>query len=68
MGALHLPSGAYEVTIKIESENGSVSEQSQFYSKTQLIPPSGFPQYHIQAGYLQDPSQLNTVSLPYNSP
>jgi outer membrane usher protein FimD/PapC len=56
----NLPTGAYEITLKTEAENGSVSQETQFFSKTTRIPPLHHPQYGFQVGYLQDRYGNNT--------
>jgi hypothetical protein len=61
-----LPNGSYEVTLVIEAENGSSTEETQFYSKSNRLPPLRFPQFSVQLGYLQNPF-ISTVFPKYSN-
>lgn len=44
------PSGAYDITIKIYSDNLLQQEETRFFVKTTYLPPLDEPQYFIEAG------------------
>lgn len=47
-----LPEGAYEVTISIQSINGTAREERQFFSKNTYLPAPGQVMLHSAAGLL----------------
>ncbi len=48
-----LPTGTYEVDIKIKDPVRGLLSETRLYSKSYSLPPSGLPQYFIEAGCLQ---------------
>jgi len=48
-----LPNGAYDVTLKIRNNQGSVREETRFYIKTEQVPPMAFPQYYANIGMVE---------------
>lgn len=49
-----LPSGSYDIEIRITDASGSTRTETRFYSKTALLPPSDQDIYFLQAGQLVD--------------
>ncbi|MSP53635.1 MAG: hypothetical protein EXR81_05225 [Gammaproteobacteria bacterium] len=59
-----LPSGAYPILIEIRTDQGVLSRQTRFFAKTGMIPPANFPQYYLDAGYLQNNLFTNNAQIP----
>ena len=55
-----LPSGAYDVVIRILEGSTLIAEETRFYRKTNQIPPADQSVYFIEAGQLLDDSGDNT--------
>lgn len=49
-----LPSGAYDITIRILEGGAVVSEETRFYRKTSQIPPRDQSIYFVEVGQLMD--------------
>jgi hypothetical protein len=59
-----LPSGAYQIAIRIRDTQGNVTSQTRFFSKTSQIPPLEFPQYYASVGYLEKNQFDQNTTLP----
>jgi hypothetical protein len=47
-----LPTGSYEVIIRIREAGGVMREERRFFTKTQQVPPSNAPRYVLELGVL----------------
>jgi len=45
-----LPGGSYEIVLRITGSQGSVTEETRFYSKTNRLPPKDQPLYFFEVG------------------
>ena len=54
-----LPSGAYDVELRITDSSGLVRVERRFYSKNTKIPPEGEALFFIQAGQYVDTERLD---------
>lgn len=59
-----LPSGAYDIEIRITDAGGSVRTQRRFFSKSNQLAPRGVPLYHLSGGLVVQPDHRET--LPQN--
>lgn len=48
----NLPSGAYDVTLRIREAGGAVREERRFFSKSSQMPPADMPRYVLELGVL----------------
>ena len=60
----NLPSGAYTVTLRIRETNGTVREETRFFSKSSQIPPKDLPLIFGEAGVI---GRARTSGLPERS-
>lgn len=57
-----LPDGAYDITLRIRSNQGVTREEKRFFVKTAEIPPLNFPQYYASFGWLErDYTKTNSI-------
>ncbi|MHA1539073.1 MAG: CS1-pili formation C-terminal domain-containing protein [Alphaproteobacteria bacterium] len=59
-----LPSGAYDVEIEIIDEIGNKETKSEFFVKSNEIPPVDTTLFSVGAGYLEDKSRDDRDTLP----
>ena len=52
-----LPDGAYDVTIRVRDEGGSLTEETRFFAKSNTVPLADEPTYVLQAGVLVEESR-----------
>jgi Mat/Ecp fimbriae outer membrane usher protein len=62
----NLPDGSYEITLRTTQINGTVTEETRFYTKSQRLPPLGAPLYLLEFGFLatQFDSQGERENIP----
>lgn len=62
-----LPDGAYDVTLRIREIGGETREETQFFIKTESLPPEDTPLYYLEGGILTDDTDRHipsTVGTP----
>ena len=57
-----LPSGAYDITIRVLEGGTVVSEETRFYRKSNQIPPVDQDIYFLELGKLTDDSDTHTIA------
>ncbi len=60
----NFPSGSYDTLIRIEDQNGNITEKTEYFVKRTSMPPLGKPQYYFNVGYLQETFDKNKKMLP----
>lgn len=61
----HLPSGAYDIEVRITDASGVPRSQLRFFSRSSLFAPKGIPLFHAEAGLVVHPDR--NQSLPQDN-
>jgi hypothetical protein len=57
-----LPEGAYDIVLRIREIGGETREETQFFTKTESLPPDDSPLYFAEAGVLTDETDRHAPS------
>ncbi|MFZ5724458.1 MAG: TcfC E-set like domain-containing protein [Pseudomonadota bacterium] len=56
-----LPSGAYDIEVRIIDASGQQRSQMRFFSRSSLFAPKDIPLYHLEAGLVVNPDPDETL-------
>ncbi len=62
-----LPSGSYNIAVQVREVGGETREESQFFAKTEILPPADQPLFYFDGGVLPE-DRTSGLPPPSNVP